>query len=231
MLLDHFKQYIRVKGLSEKTVGHYVTGINTINALLVKYNLPIQNIFETTTIAELETVKLFLESNMEFQTKNSVGHNMYSVAFGHFCDFVCGDMTFFNSHIDKMDIVAAKPQIITTMHTGYKRNQIIIEQALEGAHYCCEHNSEHQTFIAKTTGYSYMEGHHLIPMRFQHDFKCSIDVYANIVCLCPLCHRQIHYGTDSDRKYLAEELYEKRNQRLMNSGIDISKKDFIKLVV
>ena len=73
--------------------------------------------------------------------------------------------------------------------------------------------------------------HHLIPMRFQHDFECSIDVYANIVCLCPLCHRQIHYGTDSDRKYLAEELYEKRNQRLINSGIDISKKDFVKLVV
>ncbi len=23
---------------------------------------------------------------------------------------------------------------------------------------------------------------------------CSLDVYANIICLCPICHRLLHYG-------------------------------------
>lgn len=92
MLLDYFKKYIRLKGLSDRTVGHYVTGINTINALLEKYSFPIKNVFESCSITELDAIKEFLSTNEEFQIKNSIGHNMYSVSFGHFYKFVCGDM-------------------------------------------------------------------------------------------------------------------------------------------
>lgn len=130
-----------------------------------------------------------------------------------------------------MDIVSVKPQIVTVAQKKYKRNQIIVDHCLEAADYCCEHNADHKTFIAKATGRSYMEGHHLIPMKYQTEFDNSIDVYANIICLCPICHRMIHFGADHDRKYLVEEMYEKRKQRLYNSGIDLSKKDFLCMVI
>ena len=76
-----------------------------------------------------------------------------------------------------------------------------------------------------------MEGHHLIPMKHQDNFDCSIDVYANIVCLCPVCHKLLHYGQTKEKTIVAEGLYEKRQARLIQSGIDISKKDFLRLVI
>lgn len=231
MLQELFKQYIRLKDLSERTVEHYVTGINSINVILTKYGFPIKDIFETKTVGDLEAIKQFLLSNAEFQEKNRIGHNMYSASFRHFCEFVCGDYEFFSQNIQQMDIVSEKPTIVTNTITTYRRNQIIVNQSLEGAGYCCEHNAEHQTFIAKSTNHAYMEGHHLIPMKYQDNFNCSIDVYANIVCLCPICHKLLHFGQEKDKIYVAEGLYEKRQSRLIQSGIDLSKKDFFNLVI
>lgn len=231
MLQELFKQYIRLKDLSERTVEHYVTGINSINVILTKYGFPIKDIFETKTVGDLEAIKRFLLSNAEFQEKNRIGHNMYSVSFRHFCEFVCGDYEFFSQNIQQMDIVSEKPTIVTNTITTYRRNQIIVNQSLEGAGYCCEHNAEHQTFIAKSTNHAYMEGHHLIPMKYQDNFNCSIDVYANIVCLCPICHKLLRFGQEKDKIYVAEGLYEKRQSRLIQSGIDLSKKDFFNLVI
>ena len=100
-----------------------------------------------------------------------------------------------------------------------------------GAHHLCEHNNDHITFTAKSTGKEYMEGHHLIPLKYQNEFDCGIDVYANIVCLCPICHRLLHFGTDDEKTYAAEKLFDERKERLINSGIDISKREFLELVI
>ncbi|MBQ2434445.1 MAG: hypothetical protein II266_08430, partial [Clostridia bacterium] len=80
-----------------------------------------------------------------------------------------------------------------------------------GAGYLCEQDPTHMTFIARSTGRAYMEGHHLLPLKHQSQFDCSIDIYANVVCLCPICHRLLHFGQDSDRRYAAEKLFEKRS--------------------
>ena len=130
-----------------------------------------------------------------------------------------------------MDVVVKKPKKQSYSMSSYIRNKIIISQALEGAHHVCEHNSAHETFITATTNKPYMEGHHLIPMKFQDQFDCSLDVYANVVCLCPICHRLLHYGMKKDKEYLSEELFEQRIDRLVVSGIDISKKEFLNLVI
>ena len=232
MLIEYFKQYMKVtRGITDKSVKHYITGINTINTLLQKFDFPTQNVFQVKSIAELDTVKAFLETNSEFLKKDSTGHHMYSVAFKHFYRFVCEDNNFFSTNITTMDIVIAKPKAIAVSSTQWRRNQIIISQAIEGAGYQCEHDSTHTTFIAKSTGQAYMEGHHLIPMKYQAQFNCGIDVYANVVCLCPTCHRLLHFGCDPDRRYAAEQLFDLRNERLIHSGIDLSKKDFLELVL
>lgn len=176
-------------------------------------------------------MKESLANNSEFQQKDSTGHHMYSVAFKHFYRFACEDNDFFSRNIATMDIVVAKPKVVTTSSTQWRRNQIIIAQAIEGAGYLCEHDPTHTTFIARSTGQAYMEGHHLIPMRYQPQFDCGIDVYANVVCLCPICHRMLHFGRDPERRYAAEQLFDQRSTRLLNSGIDLSKKDFLELVL
>jgi site-specific recombinase XerD len=88
MNLEHFKAYIKdVRGVSESTARHYETALYTINALLEKYQFEISSLFHTTDIDELDRVKEFLDQNQEFQTKDSVGHRMYSVAFKHYYRF------------------------------------------------------------------------------------------------------------------------------------------------
>lgn len=228
MLRTYFEQYISVT--RGKSARHYITGINSINTLLKKYKHPVCNLFAVTTIEELDSVKEFLNSNLEFLEKDSTGHNMYSVAFNHFYRFVCEDSQFFGEKITAMDIVVKKPKTVAATSTQWRRNQIIISQVIDGAGHRCEHDTSHKTFIAKASGKAYMEGHHLIPMRCQSYFDCGIDVYANVVCLCPVCHRLLHFGRESERTYAAEQLFELRKERLVRSGIDLSRKDFLELV-
>lgn len=232
MLIEYFKQYMKVtRNITDKSVRHYVTGINSINALLEKYNFPIKDVFTVSTFSDLDAIKAFLETNVEFLNKDSVGHNMYSAAFNHFYRFAYNDTDFFRYGIDQMDIAVAKPEIKTNSVTQWTRNQIVVAHAMEGANYCCEHNASHNTFIARSSGKPYMEGHHLIPLKYQSKFNFGIDVYANVVCLCPVCHRLMHFGRDSERKYVADMLFDNRSARLSKSGIDIPQKEFIELVI
>ena len=72
MLIEYFKQYMKVtRNITDKSVRHYVTGINSINALLEKYNFPIKDVFTVSTFSDLDAIKAFLESNIE--AKISIG--------------------------------------------------------------------------------------------------------------------------------------------------------------
>lgn len=86
-------------------------------------------------------------------------------------------------------------------------------------------------FIAESTQHPYMEGHHAIPITMQDHFEKSIDVYANIVCLCPICHRKIHFGLTCERTKMIHQIYEERAERLKNSGIDIGRSEFTELAL
>ena len=229
-MIELFKQYIKIsRNVSDSTVKHYITAINTINTLLIKNNYPIQNVFDVSSFEELNSIRDYLNSNVEFIKKDTVGNRMYSVAFNHFYRFACEDKDFYTEKLDKLDMVIPKKTI--SVSNTWKRNKLISAQALEFAHYQCECNNGHKTFIAASNGKQYMEGHHLIPIKFQKDFASSIDVYANIVCLCPVCHRLLHYGTTKEKEYNADKLFEARNERLIHSGIDISRNDFQKIII
>lgn len=231
LLLEYFAQYIKItRGVTDSTVNHYITGLNTLNSLLKKYKWPITDVFTTTTKEELDSIKLFVLTNSEFINKDTVGNRMYSAAFNHFYRFACEDVNFFKTRIGSMDIVVPVSKQVVTTQTGWLRNQLIVEQVIESADYCCENNTKHETFIAQSTGKRYMEGHHLIPMKYQTEFNFSIDVYANIISLCPNCHKLLHYGIMKEKIYTLEKIYNERAGRLRKSGIDISQSDFIKLI-
>ena len=75
-----------------------------------------------------------------------------------------------------------------------------------------------------------MEAHHLLPMSSQKDFlSINIDREENIVCICPNCHRAIHYGNIDEKRERLSKLYDIRENELKQSGINISKQELLKL--
>ena len=101
----------------------------------------------------------------------------------------------------------------------YPRNGSYAKQALEQANYKCEINSEHTTFISKATNKQYMEAHHLFPMSAQEEIDNSLDVPANIIALCPGCHRKIHFAKIEEKKEIILSLYKNRELELKVFGI------------
>lgn len=103
---------------------------------------------------------------------------------------------------------------------SYKRDAKTGFLALKLANFQCELNKEHKTFISNSTSENYVEAHHIIPMKYYDDFEKSIDNEANIVALCPNCHRQLHYGKFEDKKELLIKLYEKNIHKLFDADLD-----------
>ena len=117
---------------------------------------------------------------------------------------------------------------------GITKNTTVSKQALINANYVCAGDHAHVTF--KTTkGQSYMEGHHLIPCTYTNakyyweKKGVNIDCQANIVCLCPTCHRQIHYGADDVKRVLIEKLYKGTKEKLKRVGLTLTKEELLKL--
>ena len=86
--------------------------------------------------------------------------------------------------------------------------------------YKCAINKNHPTFISKT-GSPYMEKHHLIPLEFFEEFENSLDDINNIVSLCPLCHRMLHFGDKKTVFPVLEKLLSEKKEDLKKSGISI----------
>lgn len=125
-----------------------------------------------------------------------------------------------NQHKDEP---VAKPDVrIENGRKSYVRNPDIKKIAIENANFCCEYNKEHKYFISKSTKQNYVEGHHLIPMEFQDEFDYSLDVDANIVSLCVVCHKKLHHCIHSDKNIIIETLYKQRKERLSKCKINIS---------
>lgn len=112
----------------------------------------------------------------------------------------------------------------------YKTDARISKTVLNENNYICEiekiTGNIHRTFNTNNE-VQYMEGHHLIPMKAQKDFINNIDRSDNICCLCPNCHRAIHYGTVKEKKSRLILLYKEKIEKLKANDIYI---DFEELV-
>ena len=110
--------------------------------------------------------------------------------------------------------------VFTEGHSSYPRDRQKAVNALAHAHYQCEIDADHPTFIRRASDKPYTEPHHLIPMAFQNKYKVSIDREQNIVSLCSNCHNEIHYGKNAAE--LIKNLYEKRKDVLESIGVKVS---------
>lgn len=129
--------------------------------------------------------------------------------------------------ISYVDVPIAKPE---KMHNAcaynYPRSKEVLTNALNSANYICEALCNTKLFLRKNGKTSYTEGHHLIPFEYQDDFNYSLDVEANVVSLCPNCHKLLHYGYDKEE--ILKRLYEARIERLKKCNLDI---DFASLLL
>jgi len=104
----------------------------------------------------------------------------------------------------------------------YPRNKEYAEIALKQANYECEIDSSHKSFLNASTNNQYVEAHHLIPLKYHSVFKSCLDVPANIISLCPNCHRQLHHASVETIKTLIEMLLNNRLNRLQKCELGIS---------
>jgi len=115
----------------------------------------------------------------------------------------------------------------TTKSSRPSTNPSLGKEAISRNKFCCAVDARHPTFIKKDGG-RYMEVHHLIPLEWQNEFTYKLDTRANLIPLCPLCHKLIHYGRIEDKKPILARLYNERRDALRESGLDISLDELIR---
>lgn len=231
-LMTYYAKYLEeIRKVSNATIKHYQQALRYISKFLVEREKIKQSIYEIQSLDELNIIKEYLYMNPDFVEQDTRGHRMYSAGFNNYLKFANGEgFTNIHKKIKTMDTkipIASKQYIVVDT---WKRSSIIKKQSIESAGYKCEINPNHKTFTAKSTGKPYMEGHHALPIKYQDNFNSSLDVYANIICLCPTCHRLLHYGISTEKKNLVDKIYFERAERLAISGLKLSKMEFQRLI-
>lgn len=233
VLKEYYVRYLNeVRHTSDSTANHYLQALRAISKYLVEHGKLEESIYEVSELSELEVIRTYLYSQADFVEKDERGNRMYSAGLNNYIRFASGEE--FTNATDvpvQMDIVVPLGDRSTVTLEQWHRNGIIKKQSIEMAHYSCEADQKHLTFVSKSTGHPYMEGHHAIPIKEQQHFNVSLDVYANIVCLCPICHRLLHYGVDNDKKIILNKVYQDRADRLANSGIKLSQEEFYNIAI
>ncbi len=230
-LKEYFVRYLTtVRGVTMSSAKHYIDALNNISRRLVSKGLVQTDVYEITDLERLKSVRDILYADPEFVELNERGKRMYSAGLNNYLRFASGeDYTSLFGKMETMDIPLKPEGPVASEQRSWKRSNILRLQTLVSADFKCEIEKSHETFIAEKTGKPYMESHHAIPMRRQPQFENSLDVYANLVCLCPVCHRKIHYGIKSERADMIRLIYHERSERLAKSGIMLSQQEFIEI--
>lgn len=233
VLREYYMHYLKIiRGSSNSTIQHYLGALDTISSYLAAQKKIETTIYEITDLKNLQSIKEVLFKDPVFIDKDVRGHRMYSAGLNNYYRFASGNnYVDIKDRISLMDFIIPRNDLIIHRTETYKRSSIIKNQVIESVGYICELNSLHQTFISDSTHHPYMEGHHIIPMKMQKQFDNSLDVYANIICLCPICHRQLHFGLREDKIALLNKIYSARYERLHNCGLIINQDDLINLAV
>lgn len=235
LLKIYYKRYLsEVRQLKQSTINHYCDALNNITHHLQRMKLIEGTIYDISDLHRLKDLREILFADASFIAQNKRGNQMYSSGLNNYLRFAEGtDLIDVRDDFGKMDVpmpaIAEEPKSYEIRH--WARSDILREQTLIVADYHCEMDARHQTFIAERTHKPYMESHHAIPIHLQGRFPYSLDIYANLLCLCPVCHRKIHYGLRNERREMLYEIYEKRHERMVHSGIELGKEEFADLVL
>lgn len=239
---ENFAEWLRTNtDIKPYSIGRYSKAIGTISSELGDYGLQRINLFNLTDTAFIDEILI----NPEFKKKNDKGNRMYSTALKHFkkyLEYTCDSdlqAELFKEEQEFEKYLADTPADVNTANIedeprdkpNYRsvnnrkvwcRNPRHASEAVADANYLCEIDNQHKHFISKFNRVNYVEAHHLIPMQYQEQFDSSLDIHANIVSICLVCHKKIHYGLFEDKKEMLDNLFNSRIERLKAGGINIS---------
>lgn len=214
---------------SANTISKYLSAISTISRELTDYlgeNINLYNLSESSQIDSIEQKYLSIQKLRE---KNERGNNMYTCSLKWYKKYLEDNTErgFWVKDYSKKYVqkYKKKPRGKFTQKDGLKywyRDRAVVENVINLSESKCEYNDSHQYFISNKTGRNYVEGHHLIPMKYQEFFDYSIDTEANVISLCVVCHKILHFGKIEKKIDILNILYEKRKEKLKLSGIDIN---------
>lgn len=212
-----YKSYLEIKGKSVTTIKKYQGALRTIANEL------------GCDISEI-TMDKFLANKVLVQ-KDLTGHNMYSVAVKHY-EKSLNEWELQNINDNKpVFMINAEIHYSKKLRIEHLRSHYVKNLALKNTNYQCEIDNTHKTFTQEGSKNQYMEGHHIIYLNKQEFFDINLDDAANILVVCPNCHRKLHYSENSERKLMLEKIYDTRYEKLKNIGIKITKEDFCKLLL
>ncbi len=228
MLKEYYATYLRnVRNLTERSVKHYMEALRWISRFLREKEILQKDIYEVADLPRLEKLREMLFADKDFCDLNSRGHQMYSAGMNNYLKFAeAEDFAEIGQKITYLDIPVGPRNVVLTQQDTWQRSAIVRNQVLMTARFQCEINPQHKTYTVSDGTHQYAEGHHIIPINQQGAIPFSLDVYANIVCLCPNCHRFLHHGIKQEKKVVIDQLYEQRADRMANSGIKLSKTEY-----
>ncbi|WP_223593649.1 hypothetical protein [Neobacillus bataviensis] len=220
------------------SIRRYAAAIDTLSSELGNYGISERDLFNISDTTIIDRILI----NPEFKKKNTKGNRMYSAALNHFKSYIdyLNDNEFeqellkeekeFEKYLSEYNIdvsnIVDKPKDKPNHRTVnnkkvWIRNPKFASEAVQFSNFLCEFNNDHKYFISKYNQKNYVEAHHLIPMKYQDKFNCSLDIHANIVSICLVCHKKIHFGLFQEKKEIISKLFNSRKERLLNSGITI----------
>ena len=225
----------RGKNLSDASISKYSKQTtNKIDSYLNQLfpNNNYRSIYDVNTIEELKKIRSLLFANEKFIKEDSDGHRMYSAGLNRYIEFAEGSLiSLFTDDPAILDIKEPKPKQIIEKRKKVVRDSVKISQAKGACKYCCQIDVQHKSFTAESTNKNYVEGHHIIPLYYQTHFDYSLDVLANIIVLCPNCHRLLHYAIKPERIDKLYRIYDERYDRFDNAGILIDRKLFVEMAL
>ena len=230
-IFEEFFEFVRqetiergnVRKRTDKPRSYFVFLIRLIYAYELYYDCTIEGLASMDCYRKL---KSFMQTP-EMAEFNKKAKNFYSAPLSSFYKFL---LTYLEAdEIDSDTDSDARPKkVFLNNRFIYPRNPRIAQAAKEQANWKCDMDADHITFTSQFDDNPYMEAHHLIPMAVQDFYENSLDFVGNIICLCPTCHRKIHYAIDLDKKEMLQGLFKKRKQAYEDKGISITLQDLYK---
>ena len=215
MQKEYFGLYLKnIKKVSDSTLSHYYESMRKISSVLREMGYSdIENLYDIDSYSQLVKIKQALKENPEFVALDDRGHRMYTAGLNRYMEFAEGKE--FMTHPSSLSLIdcpcPVKQPTLVRQTTAQSRDRIMVRQVFQASDFRCEIDTEHTTFISQSFHKQYVEGHHLIPLEVQNSVDTSLDVYANIIALCPTCHRFLHFGLkDEKKKYLSISLKQDR---------------------
>ena len=190
-----------------------------------KYSIPsgILNNLEDQDLVTIKTAMASIENSVDTNTMIFGEEDLADAVYQQLVDEVDDDIEVEPDSYTAEDYTGSADG--SNIHTNRpSTNPNLGKKAIKANHYSCifsTDNNPHETFI-KPNGKPYMEAHHLIPVVKQYRFKKKLDTIANIVPVCPLCHRKLHHGRKSDVRKMLDTLLTMRKDALKQSGLEVT---------